>query len=119
MSLSLGGFGAACIAFLWPQLGGGFGSKITVGKVDDVLANIRANDNFLYLAEGRTWLTEYPADALPKADAVYPPTVLTGMEAGRRRAVPEVPAPRLPGAELRDVAVVRVPVPRLAVQPGR
>ncbi len=82
MSLSLGGFGAACIAFLWPQLGSGFGSKITVGKVDDVLANIRANDNFLYLAEGRAWLTEYPADAIPKAAAVYPPNIVTGMEAG-------------------------------------
>jgi cytochrome b6-f complex iron-sulfur subunit len=82
MGLGLGGFGAACIAFLWPQLGSGFGSKITVGKVDDVLASIRANDNFLYLAEGRAWLTEYPADAIPKAAAVYPPNILTGMEAG-------------------------------------
>ena len=36
-------------------------------------AEIRANDNFFYLAEGRTWLTEYPAEALPKAEKVYPP----------------------------------------------
>ena len=41
-----------------------------------------ANDNFLYLAEGRTWLTEYPAEALPKAEKVYPPPILDGMEAG-------------------------------------
>ena len=98
MSVSLGGFGAACIAFLWPKLGGGFGSKITVDKVDDVLAEIRANDNFFYLAEGRAWLTEYPAEALPKAEKVYPPPILEGMKAGDRRALPEVPAPRLPRA---------------------
>ena len=41
------------------------------------------------------------------------------MEAGRRRALPEVRAPRLPRAVVRHLAVVRVPVPRLAVQPGR
>ena len=39
--------------------------------------------------------------------------------AGHRRAVPEVRAPRLPRAVVPDVAVVRVPVPRLEVQPGR
>jgi len=82
MSVSIGGFGAACIAFLWPKLGGGFGSKITVDKVDVVIAQIRANDNFFYLAEGRAWLTEYPSEALPKAEKVYPPPILTGMKAG-------------------------------------
>lgn len=82
MSVSLAGFGAACVAFLWPKLGGGFGSKITVDNVDVVLAAIRANDNFFYLAEGRAWLTEYPSEALPKAENVYPPPVLEGMKAG-------------------------------------
>jgi cytochrome b6-f complex iron-sulfur subunit len=82
MSVSIGGFGAACIAFLWPKLGGGFGSKVTVDTVDVVLAAIRANDNFFYLAEGRAWLTEYPTDALPKAEKVYPPPILEGMKAG-------------------------------------
>ena len=82
MSVSIGGFGAACIAFLWPKLGGGFGSKVTVDTVDVVLAAIRANDNFFYLAEGRAWLTEYPTEALPKAEKVYPPPILEGMKAG-------------------------------------
>ena len=36
-----------------------------------------------------------------------------------RRAVPEVPAPRLPGAVVPVERVVRVSVPRLAVQPRR
>ena len=34
--LGLSGFGAAVLAFLWPTLGGGFGSKIVVGKLDDI-----------------------------------------------------------------------------------
>ena len=42
-----------------------------------------------------------------------------GHGAGHRRAVPEVRAPRLPGAVVPDLAMVRVPVPRLEVQPGR
>ena len=41
MQIGLGGFGLACIAFLWPQLGGGFGSAIRVGLVNDVLGEIR------------------------------------------------------------------------------
>ena len=43
----------------------------------------------------------------------------TGMENGSGRPVPEVPAPRLPRAAVRQQPVVRVPVPRLAVQPRR
>ena len=39
--------------------------------------------------------------------------------AGHRRALPEVPAPRLPRPVVRHERLVRVPVPRLAVQPRR
>ena len=82
MQIGLGGFGAACIAFLWPQLGGGFGSAIKVGLVSDLLSEIRSNNGFLYKAEGRMWLTEYPNGALEKARASYSPPELSGMEAG-------------------------------------
>ncbi len=79
---ALSGFGAAVLAFLWPKLSGGFGSKISIGKVDDVVQSIRANNGFLYLPEGRAWITEYPKEGLPKAKAVYPANVYAGMEAG-------------------------------------
>lgn len=82
MQIGLGGFGAACIAFLWPQLGGGFGSALKVGLVSDLLSEIRSNNGFLYKAEGRMWLTEYPNGAIEKARASYSPPELTGMEAG-------------------------------------
>ena len=82
MQIGLGGFGAACIAFLWPQLGGGFGSAIKIGLVSDLLADIRSNNGFLYKAEGRMWLTEYPNGAVEKARAAYSAPELAGMEAG-------------------------------------
>lgn len=80
--VGLSGFGAASIAFLWPQLGGGFGSVISVGNVGDVITQIRDNNGFLYQPEGRMWLTEYPTGALEKARAVYSPGELAGMEEG-------------------------------------
>jgi cytochrome b6-f complex iron-sulfur subunit len=81
-ALGLSGFGAGVLAFLWPSGSGGFGSKITVGSIDSIKANISDNDGFAYYPEGRMWITAYPSDALSKAEAVYSPPELTGMEAG-------------------------------------
>ena len=80
--VALAGFGASVLAFIWPTVTGGFGSKIRVGAVEDVKQRVRDADNFLYVPEGRMWVTEYPADALEKARAVYSPSELAGMEAG-------------------------------------
>lgn len=80
--VGLSGFGAACIAYLWPKLGGGFGSAINLGNVSELQTEIRANQGFLYKPEGRMWVTEYPAGALEKARAVYSAPELAGMEAG-------------------------------------
>ena len=84
MSASLGAFGAAVLAFLWKGAEGGFGSKINAGRLSDVLSNIRSNGGFLYLAEARAWVTEYPESSIAKAKAVYgnQAPVLGGMEAG-------------------------------------
>jgi cytochrome b6-f complex iron-sulfur subunit len=82
MGLSLSGFGAAILAFLWPQPKGGFGSKIRVGNVEDLKAEIAANNGFLYVAEGRMWLTQYPEAALERAAAAYDQPVLNSLEAG-------------------------------------
>ena len=82
MGLGLSGFGAAVLAFLWPRQTGGFGSPIRVGSVEDIKADIAANGGFLYLAEGRMWITEYPTSALERARSVYPPSMMPGLEAG-------------------------------------
>jgi cytochrome b6-f complex iron-sulfur subunit len=80
--LGLSGFGAAMLAFLYTESQGGFGSKIRVGKISDIKAAIEDGNGFAYYPEGRMWITEYPAEALPKAQAVYTPPELVGMEAG-------------------------------------
>lgn len=84
MSASLGAFGAAVVAYLWKGSSGGFGSKITIGKVDEIIDQIRANKGFYYVPQARTWVTEYPKEALAKARAAYgkQTSVMAGMEAG-------------------------------------
>ncbi len=80
--LGLSGFGAACIGMLWPSGVSGFGSKINAGLISDLKAEIGASNGFLYRADGRMWLTEYPAGAIEKARAVYTTPELNGMNAG-------------------------------------
>ena len=82
MGLSIAGFGGASLAFLWPQGVSGFGSKIKVGNLTEVLSDIKANNGFLYKPEGRMWLTAYPNGAVEKARATYSAAELNGMTAG-------------------------------------
>jgi cytochrome b6-f complex iron-sulfur subunit len=82
MGLSISGFGAACLAFVWPTLSGGFGSKIRVGTVDDIISSVRDNREPFYVPEGRFYVQPYPTDAVDKATAAYSSAVLPGMEAG-------------------------------------
>ncbi len=82
MGFSITAFGLSCIAFLWPQSSGGFGSKIRIGKLGDIQTAIRDGQGFAYFAEARLWITEYPSSALGKARNVYPEPVLVGMERG-------------------------------------
>lgn len=82
MGLGLTGFGAACLAFLWPQAGVGFGAVIPIGSTNDVDTKIEEGRGFAYFPEGRMWVTHYPAAALGAARSVYSPPELIGMEAG-------------------------------------
>ena len=84
MGVSLASFGGACLAFLYPRKGGGFGSVVTVGKIDDIIKAIRDSKGFYYVPDARTWITAYPAENLPKAAQAYgkQPPVLAGMKAG-------------------------------------
>ncbi|MBA2609616.1 MAG: Rieske 2Fe-2S domain-containing protein [Actinobacteria bacterium] len=82
MGISLATFGAAVLAFLWPQLGTGFGAKINAGKLSEIQGTIRDTKAPFYVAEARTWLSAYPDTALSKAKAVYSGGVLDGMEQG-------------------------------------
>ncbi|MDG1488859.1 MAG: Rieske 2Fe-2S domain-containing protein, partial [Actinomycetota bacterium] len=62
--------------------GGGFGSKITVGNVTDLEAKIDAANGFLYVPEGRMWVTKFPAASVKKAEAAYSAPELSGMRSG-------------------------------------
>jgi len=84
MSAGLGTFAAgAFVAFLWPTAAPVFGGKVNVGKVDDIIASSRSNAGFFYSSSARSYLTQYPPEALPKAKGVpqYGP-LLGGLSEG-------------------------------------
>ena len=60
-SAFLGFFGMGTLSFLWPKLTGGFGTKITAGDYEDILAKVGPEGGFtpLFIPEGRFFLTYY------------------------------------------------------------
>ncbi|HEX3623302.1 MAG TPA: Rieske 2Fe-2S domain-containing protein [Acidimicrobiales bacterium] len=83
MALTVGGFGAACVGMLWPILSGGFGSKIRVGKFDDIMQQINDKKEPFYLASGRLYINPYPPEDATKAKKIVAySAVLPGYQAG-------------------------------------
>ena len=83
MGASLGTFSAAgFVAFLWPTKTGGFGGKVPLGRYDDIVAGIRTGNGFFYAPDARAWLTQYPVDAVSKAEGLYDESILSGMREG-------------------------------------
>lgn len=84
LTLAITSFAAnAFTAFLWPSGSGGFGGKVKVGKLNDLLQQIKASGGFLYKPEAKAWLVAYPETALPKARVAYKgQACLPGMEKG-------------------------------------
>lgn len=66
-SLGLGAFGLSSLAFLWPNLSGGFGATINLGSATDILAEIRANRAPFEYPAGRMYVVEYDP-SLPGAE---------------------------------------------------
>jgi cytochrome b6-f complex iron-sulfur subunit len=52
-------FGGATLALLWPNLKGGFGSKVSAGSVEDVKNQIQQNRQPFYYGAGRFWIVPY------------------------------------------------------------
>jgi cytochrome b6-f complex iron-sulfur subunit len=63
-------FGAATIAFLWPNLKGGFGSVITAGKLDDIKNQINQTNQPFYFGAGRFYLVPYSGSGQDPATGV-------------------------------------------------
>jgi cytochrome b6-f complex iron-sulfur subunit len=61
--------GGATIAFLWPNLRGGFGSVIDAGKLDDILGFINDNSLPFYSGTGRFYIVKY--NGKPSGDVDY------------------------------------------------
>lgn len=57
-------FGVATLAFLWPNLKGGFGSKIEVGTVADIKAAIQAANQPFYYGAGRFYIISYEGEGV-------------------------------------------------------
>ncbi|MEO5680358.1 MAG: ubiquinol-cytochrome c reductase iron-sulfur subunit [Acidimicrobiales bacterium] len=82
-AFALSGFGAACIAFLWPSLKGGFGSKITVGPLADAVAKMKTTKEPVYNPEGRFYLNPFPKEGVTKAKGIASySAVIAGYEEG-------------------------------------
>ncbi len=82
-ALGVAGFGASSLAFLWPRVSGGFGARVDVGSVDDVLDAIVSGspaEGFSYFPEARAYVQKYPAEGLDRAAGIYPDNVLAGMQ---------------------------------------
>ena len=83
--LALAGFGASVLGFLWPPPGGGgFGSLVKAGTVDDINAYITANKAPFYVPAARTYIQPYPVADVTKAakSGAYSDPVLAGMALG-------------------------------------
>ena len=99
-----------CSPSCGPALTGGFGSKITRRQARGHPRPDPRHPRAVLRPRGPLLpqpLSRRTASRRPRRPT--PPAVLAGHGGRRRRALPEVRAPRLPGAVVQDVAVVRVP----------
>jgi cytochrome b6-f complex iron-sulfur subunit len=62
-------FGGATLAFLWPNLRGGFGSVINAGKLADIRTQISSTEEPVYSGTGRFYLVLY--DGRPTDEIDY------------------------------------------------
>jgi len=71
LSLAIGAFGAAALAFLYSESTGGFGGKVAVDKsLKDVLAYTSEKKEPYYVPEARTYLVPYPTADASKAKKI-------------------------------------------------
>jgi cytochrome b6-f complex iron-sulfur subunit len=69
-------FGAGTIAFLWPNLKGGFGSKIAAGSLKDIKAQIQDSGQPYYVGTGRFYIVPWDGTA-GTGEADYPALEVT------------------------------------------
>lgn len=78
----LGSLGISMLAFIWPKLSGGFGSKVNVGLIADLRREVVPGDGTihpLFIPEAQTWLVPMEAGQVPGSSFEGLP-VLAGAE---------------------------------------
>jgi cytochrome b6-f complex iron-sulfur subunit len=80
-------FGGATLAFLWPNLRGGFGSQIVAGNLEDIKNEIQSTGAPVYNGTGRFYLVPYDGKATPDADYYTLGAVSNGVMALYQRCV--------------------------------
>ena len=95
--IGLGAFGAASLAFLWPSGGAASQVKVNVGSEADAKTAFDSKIPF-YNASAKVYIVAYPEGRPRQGQEGLRPAHLRRHGAGLRGAVPEVRAPRLPGA---------------------
>ena len=112
---------AGTIAFVWPNLTGGFGAPLEIGTLDTV----KIQNAVLPIEQG---FPAYYPEARAFVVLIDPgqQQFLAGRGHDRRRdgperprPVPALPAPRLQAQHVPQELLVRVPVPRLPLRPPR
>jgi cytochrome b6-f complex iron-sulfur subunit len=78
-------FGAASLAFLWPNLRGGFGAVVDLGLApDDIKNEIESSREPFYFGAGRFYLVKYDVDPVPD---IYEGFVAEGLMALYQKCV--------------------------------
>jgi cytochrome b6-f complex iron-sulfur subunit len=79
-------FGAGTLAFLWPNLRGGFGATIEAGSIEDLRAGIREEGNF-YVGTGRFYVVPYEGRGTGDVDYAATGLVAEGLMALYQKCV--------------------------------
>jgi cytochrome b6-f complex iron-sulfur subunit len=61
-------FGGATLAFMWPNLRGGFGSLINAGSLNDIKTQLQQTQQPVYFGAGRFYIVGYNGTPTPDAD---------------------------------------------------
>ncbi len=80
----LGVLGIQMVAFIWPKLKGGFGSKVVAGRLDDFRAAVVPGDGSItpvFVPEAQAWLVPMEESLLPGSSFEGLP-VVAGTEGG-------------------------------------
>ena len=71
-----------CVSFLWERPRAASAARSTSASSTTSIAGIEQTRASSTCPRPASWMTEYPAEALPKAEKVYARAVLVGMKAG-------------------------------------